>query len=320
VLNDNFEDAKVLFLSPLMAIEYAHLVMLVTQRIISSQDAHTLRKALDSISLAEVRRVAYDGTYEDLFFYIDRLVAAACGDAVAADVAKDITLTTQAEPGSLSADFETLGDWEIGHFDTNWVSVGIGTRAAKVDGGQNTTPGGKSSALIEDIKAVDNTSTELTDPTYEVLQRPSGKRIAVTAGNSYNVYFKLKIENWVITDTTKDCVHYEIRWLDANGAVLDRTYSHPFWIFPQTFWQQYSVGHPAGSDGSVALVRLSPPAGAAFLDLKIGWIRFNSGIDDTNPDPGINPAGTQLFVDDLVVDSFGAAVGAPPTISAAASP
>ena len=84
VLNDNFEDAKVLFLSPLMAIEYAHLVMLVTQRIVSSQDAHTLRKALDSISLTEVRRVAYDGSYEDLFFYIDRLVAAACGDAVRA--------------------------------------------------------------------------------------------------------------------------------------------------------------------------------------------------------------------------------------------
>ncbi len=30
VLNDNFEDAKVLFLSPLMAIQYAHLVMLAT--------------------------------------------------------------------------------------------------------------------------------------------------------------------------------------------------------------------------------------------------------------------------------------------------
>ena len=79
VLNDNFEDAKVLFLSPLMAIEYAHLVMLDTQRIISAEDARTLRKALDSISLTDVRRVAYDGTYEDLFFYIDRLVADACG-------------------------------------------------------------------------------------------------------------------------------------------------------------------------------------------------------------------------------------------------
>jgi len=83
VLNDNFEDAKVLFLSPLMAIEYAHLVMLADRRIISTKDGHTLRRALDSISLTDVRRVAYDGSYEDLFFYIDRLVAEACGDVVA---------------------------------------------------------------------------------------------------------------------------------------------------------------------------------------------------------------------------------------------
>jgi len=83
VLNDNFEDAKVLFLSPLMAIEYAHLEMLADRRIISTKDAHTLRRALDSISLSDVRRVAYDGSYEDLFFYIDRLVAEACGDIIA---------------------------------------------------------------------------------------------------------------------------------------------------------------------------------------------------------------------------------------------
>src|SRR5262245_1823145 len=83
VLNDNFEDAKVLFLSPLMAIEYAHLVMLADRRIISSKDAHALRKALDSISLTDVRRVAYDGRFEDLFFYIGHLIADACDDAVA---------------------------------------------------------------------------------------------------------------------------------------------------------------------------------------------------------------------------------------------
>src|SRR5258708_26420673 len=83
VLNDNFEDAKILFLSPLMAIEYAHLVMLASQRIISAEDARTLRQALDAISLSEVRRVAYDGTYEDLFFYIEHLIVAACGEPVA---------------------------------------------------------------------------------------------------------------------------------------------------------------------------------------------------------------------------------------------
>jgi argininosuccinate lyase len=83
VLNENFEDAKTLFLSPLMAIQYAHLVMLAAQRIVSPEDAHALRLALDSISQPEVRRVVYDGTYEDLFFYIERLIVATCGDAVA---------------------------------------------------------------------------------------------------------------------------------------------------------------------------------------------------------------------------------------------
>ena len=40
VLNENFEDAKALFLSPLMAIHYAHLVMLAQQGIVSPADAH----------------------------------------------------------------------------------------------------------------------------------------------------------------------------------------------------------------------------------------------------------------------------------------
>ena len=83
VLNENFEDAKELLLSPLMAINYAHLVMLAEQGIISAPDARALRDALDGISLDRVRDVLYDGTYEDLFFYIERLIDNACGDDVA---------------------------------------------------------------------------------------------------------------------------------------------------------------------------------------------------------------------------------------------
>jgi argininosuccinate lyase len=83
VLNENFEDAKKLLLSPLMAINYAHLVMLAEQGIISAQDARALRSALDGISLDKVREVLYDGTYEDLFFYIERLIDQACGVDVA---------------------------------------------------------------------------------------------------------------------------------------------------------------------------------------------------------------------------------------------
>ncbi|HEY1913898.1 MAG TPA: argininosuccinate lyase [Vicinamibacterales bacterium] len=83
VLNENFEDAKQLLLSPLMAIHYAHLVMLQAQGIVSGADAHALRVALDGISQDEVQSVKYDGTYEDLFFYIDRLIIQGCGEEVA---------------------------------------------------------------------------------------------------------------------------------------------------------------------------------------------------------------------------------------------
>jgi argininosuccinate lyase len=89
VLNENFEDAKELFLAPLMAINYAHLVMLVERGIVSRPDGRRIREALDSISQHDIQRTKYDGTYEDLFFYVERLIADACGPGGAdgADVA-----------------------------------------------------------------------------------------------------------------------------------------------------------------------------------------------------------------------------------------
>jgi argininosuccinate lyase len=83
VLNENFEDAKAQFLTPLMAINYAHLVMLADQKIVARDEARAIRQALDGISEDEVRKVQYDGTYEDLFFYLERLIVAACGEDAA---------------------------------------------------------------------------------------------------------------------------------------------------------------------------------------------------------------------------------------------
>jgi argininosuccinate lyase len=83
VLRENFEDAKVLFLDALLAIHRAHLVMLADRGIVSRDDARALRDGLDAIDLRRVRQAAFDGTAEDLFFHVDRLVAAHCGDAVA---------------------------------------------------------------------------------------------------------------------------------------------------------------------------------------------------------------------------------------------
>ena len=83
VLDENFEDAKARLLGPLLAIEYAHLVMLADQQIITRAEAASIRQALDAISPDEIRKVRYDGTYEDLFFYMERLIVAGCGEDAA---------------------------------------------------------------------------------------------------------------------------------------------------------------------------------------------------------------------------------------------
>ena len=85
VLNENFEDAKTLFLAPLLAIHYGHLVMLAERKIVSPADAHLLREAIDGIKVEHVRAVAYDGTWEDLFFYVEQLIVDLNADMLARD-------------------------------------------------------------------------------------------------------------------------------------------------------------------------------------------------------------------------------------------
>src|SRR5581483_9151148 len=62
VLNDNFEDAKRLFLDPLLAIHAAHLVMLAETGIVGMAEARRIRDALAAIDRAEVAAAAYDGS------------------------------------------------------------------------------------------------------------------------------------------------------------------------------------------------------------------------------------------------------------------
>src|SRR5262245_53189510 len=83
VLRQNFDDAKRLLISPMMAIEYAHLVMLAECGIISRDDARTIRGALDRIDLQALAVTRFDGRVEDLFFHIEEQLAADCGNAVA---------------------------------------------------------------------------------------------------------------------------------------------------------------------------------------------------------------------------------------------
>jgi argininosuccinate lyase len=83
VLTDNYEDAKTHFLAPLRAIHYAHLVMLADRGIVTASDAHALRQALDAVSHDDIRKSSFDGSCEDLFFYVERLIVNACGEDIA---------------------------------------------------------------------------------------------------------------------------------------------------------------------------------------------------------------------------------------------
>ena len=83
VLSTHFDEAKEALLGPLLAIHRAHLVMLVEQAIVTPEDGRAIRDALTGIDPASLRRMQYDGTCEDLFFYVERLLVGACGEAVA---------------------------------------------------------------------------------------------------------------------------------------------------------------------------------------------------------------------------------------------
>lgn len=79
VLAENFADATRLFLRPLLAIHRAHLVMLAERGILDPADAHALREALDALPLDQLATSRYDGSSEDLFFHVNRLLEHSCG-------------------------------------------------------------------------------------------------------------------------------------------------------------------------------------------------------------------------------------------------
>src|ERR1700730_8520709 len=83
VLEPVFTDAKRYFLSPLLEIEYAHTLMLARQHIMPSDEAAICIRALDAFDYSEVRDAKYDGTFEDLFFLVERMLASAGGAEIA---------------------------------------------------------------------------------------------------------------------------------------------------------------------------------------------------------------------------------------------
>jgi argininosuccinate lyase len=83
VLAPVFADAKRYFLEPLLEIEYAHTLMLARQGIMPAKQAAMCIRAIDTLDRDAVKAAEYDGTFEDLFFYLEKKFAAACGEEIA---------------------------------------------------------------------------------------------------------------------------------------------------------------------------------------------------------------------------------------------
>lgn len=78
VLADCFEDAKKYFLKPYIEVDFAHAVMLAEQEIITEDELKKLLKSLRKLDLDSIRRAEYDGSFEDLFYYLQREIAKTC--------------------------------------------------------------------------------------------------------------------------------------------------------------------------------------------------------------------------------------------------
>ncbi|MFN0123395.1 MAG: argininosuccinate lyase [Blastocatellia bacterium] len=75
VLSHNFADGQKYFLRPLLDIHYAHALMLASRRILSRDEARLILAGLDGLDLARIAAARYDGSVEDLFFYVERELA-----------------------------------------------------------------------------------------------------------------------------------------------------------------------------------------------------------------------------------------------------
>jgi len=83
VLAENFDDARDLFFLPLMDIHFAHLIMLERTGIVKNEDAREIASGLLKIGEESLSGVEFDGTFEDLFFYVEGLLEKECDPNIA---------------------------------------------------------------------------------------------------------------------------------------------------------------------------------------------------------------------------------------------
>jgi argininosuccinate lyase len=83
VLADCFADGKEYFLDAYYQVDLAHAVMLEEQGIITANELRQLLGALTSLDFDAIRKIEYDGSFEDLFYLLQQEIAKRCDPDVA---------------------------------------------------------------------------------------------------------------------------------------------------------------------------------------------------------------------------------------------
>jgi argininosuccinate lyase len=83
VLAHNFEDAKKYFLGALLEVHYAHTRMLAGCGLLNRDEENKLLAALHGLDRERIAAARFDGTSEDLFFFIEGLLEETAGRALA---------------------------------------------------------------------------------------------------------------------------------------------------------------------------------------------------------------------------------------------
>ena len=83
VLNHLFTDGQQFFFEHLLHIHYAHCLMLAKQRIITRAEAGAILRGLDALDRPAILTAKYDGTVEDLYFYVERELIKRIGEDLA---------------------------------------------------------------------------------------------------------------------------------------------------------------------------------------------------------------------------------------------
>jgi argininosuccinate lyase len=83
VLAHNFADAQKYFVTALLEIHYAHTRMLAGCDILTREEERKLLAALHALDRAKILAAKFDGTHEDLFFFIESLLEETAGRELA---------------------------------------------------------------------------------------------------------------------------------------------------------------------------------------------------------------------------------------------